>query len=240
LAFGNANGSTVLSLDTTTRDGSVAVVVNDQILHELRGDPARTHGERLPGDLIRALDLAGLTVDRVDLLAVAAGPGSFTGLRVGIAAMQGLATATGRRIVPVSALDALARAAAVPGTPVAAWMDAQRGQVFAALYDGRRDIVAAPTSLAPAETLTSWSTLLAAAGPVTFVGDGAVRYEATIRAALGLKAMIRQDVPLLAGAVGLIASEHPERAVLPHAVVPIYIRRPDAELARLRQRGRAR
>ena len=86
---------------------------------------------------MRVLDEAGRTLDAVDLLAVITGPGSFTGLRVGIATVQGLAMATGRMIVPVSTLDALARP---PGRNalVGAWMDAQRGEVFAALYDADR------------------------------------------------------------------------------------------------------
>ena len=85
-------------------------------------------------------DGAGVGMRDVDLLAVASGPGSFTGLRIGIATIQGLAMAHGKRVVPVSALEALARAAVNPPIDtIAAWMDAQRGEVFAALYsaDGR-------------------------------------------------------------------------------------------------------
>ena len=102
----------VLALDTTNRAGSVAVVNRGVLLGEIAGDPSRNYGERLPQDLMRVLAAAAIPLEAVDLLAVAAGPGSFTGLRVGIAAMQGLAMATGRKIVPVSALDALAAAGA--------------------------------------------------------------------------------------------------------------------------------
>ena len=102
----------ILALDTTTRAGSAAVLRDGRVLHELAGDPALTHGQRLPGELMRVLDAAGVRIEDVDLFAVAAGPGSFTGLRVGIATMQGLAMARGRRVVPVSTLEALARRAA--------------------------------------------------------------------------------------------------------------------------------
>ncbi len=98
----------VLALDTTTRTGSVAVVATGEVRWEGTGDPRLTHGERLPGELMTALHGAAVDLASVDLFAVAAGPGSFTGLRVGIAAMQGLAVATGRQIVPVSTLAALA------------------------------------------------------------------------------------------------------------------------------------
>jgi tRNA threonylcarbamoyladenosine biosynthesis protein TsaB len=227
----------VLALDTTTRSGSVAVVKDGTIVAELVGDGARTHGERLPRELMAALEQASVTLDAVDLLAVAAGPGSFTGLRVGIAAMQGLAMATGRRIVPVSALDALAAAGAqAPGADaVAAWMDAQRGEVFASLYDSSgMHIIQAASSLTPERTLDAWD--LRGRGLVRFIGDGASRYQANIRARLEAGAQI-QTTPPLAGVIGQIAARSPERGVLPHAVVPIYVRRSDAELARARGGG---
>jgi tRNA threonylcarbamoyladenosine biosynthesis protein TsaB len=224
----------VLSLDTTTRAGSVAVVDGDRVLSETRGDPSRTHGERLPADIDRALSAAGVTLDAVELLAVVAGPGSFTGMRVGIAAIQGLAMATGRRVVPVSALDALAAAGAADDIPVAAWIDAQRGEVFAALYDstGTRAIIAA-TSASAQRTLADWQD--ETSGAVRFIGDGAVRYADVIRAARGAAVDIR-PAPPLAGLVGRIAAVSSDRAVLPHAVVPIYVRKSDAELARERAR----
>lgn len=209
------------------------------VLAELEGDPAVTHGQRLPGDIMRALHQAGVALDAVELLAVAAGPGSFTGLRVGIATMQGLAFARGLRIVPVPALDALAQVARgqAPDAPrVAVWIDAHRGEVFGALYDAHGEPLASPTALPPGDTLGAWQDVLGT-GPVAWTGDGALRYRDTIADALGARAAIVAPPPL-AAPVGRIAARDPDRAVLPHAVVPIYVRRPDAELAR--ERGRAR
>src|SRR4051812_37344406 len=97
----------VLALDTTTRAGSVALVEDDRVVAERAGDPARSQGQRLPGDLA---DL-GAPWTAIDVFAVASGPGSFTGLRIGIATMQGLALVTGGRLVGVSALEALAQIA---------------------------------------------------------------------------------------------------------------------------------
>lgn len=228
----------VLALDTTGRAGSVAVVEDGRVRAELTGNPDRTHGERLPGDLLHVLDAAGVPLSAVDLLAVAAGPGSFTGLRVGIAAIQGLSTATGRLIVPVSALDALSAAAGGDGL-VGAWIDAQRGQVYAALYDLAAgeigEAIEPATSLPPRATLDLWAAHLAR--PARFIGDGAVRHAEVIASALpGAAAIV--PAPALAGIIGRLAASRPERAVRPHAVVPIYVRRPDAELARLRQADR--
>lgn len=224
----------ILSLDTTTRAGSTAVLRGGQVLAERAGNPEITHGERLPEDLMQVLRDAALRIEDVELFAVAAGPGSFTGLRVGIATAQGLAMARGRRVVPVSALEALARAAANETAPIAAWMDAQRGEVFSEVYapDGGRVLVPAASSL-PGPLLESWNDAAAPGIPV-FIGDGAVRYRREIASRFGDAARVLHPPPL-AGLIGQIAASFPERAVLPHAVVPIYIRRPDAELARARR-----
>ena len=104
----------VLALDTTTRRGSVALVRDGVELESYAGDEGVTHGQRLPGDLVRVLDRQKLSLGDVDLFAVAAGPGSFTGLRIGIATMQGLALASGKPIIGVSALDALHHASLLP------------------------------------------------------------------------------------------------------------------------------
>src|SRR6185312_7287850 len=90
-----------------TRAGSVALVVDDRVVDERAGDGSRTHGERLPAELAQL----GASWDSIDVFAVAVGPGSFTGLRIGIATIQGLALVTGRRIAAVSALEALAQRA---------------------------------------------------------------------------------------------------------------------------------
>src|SRR5438034_8845785 len=122
----------VLALDTTTPAGSVALVAEDgetaedrvmRVMDVRRGDPARTHAERLPAEILAVLDAHGLAVADVDVFAVASGPGSFTGLRIGIATIQGLAFVHRRRVVGVSALEALAQIAAAarpPGAIVAA------------------------------------------------------------------------------------------------------------------------
>jgi tRNA threonylcarbamoyladenosine biosynthesis protein TsaB len=230
-----------LALDTTTRAGSAALVAGGRVSAERRGDAARSHGERLPGELTALLDVCGTRLDAVDLYAVAAGPGSFTGLRIGIATMQGLAFVTGRPIVAVSALDALAHAVSAsrpPGAIVGAWMDAQRGDVFSALYRVTDGAPFTPERLipvedaavgAPADTAARWLARPETA-PVVVVGDGAVRY----RDAFAGSGTAVVDAPPLAGAIGLLAETLAARgaAAAPFAVRPLYVRRPDALLAR--------
>jgi tRNA threonylcarbamoyladenosine biosynthesis protein TsaB len=190
--------------------------------------------------LLRALESAGVGLDDIDLLAVAAGPGSFTGLRVGIATMQGLAFSRGLRIVPVSTLEAMAsEARRVSGHPlIAPWIDAQRGEVFAMLYGPDLDAVLVPaSSMAPLDTLAAWRAAIGSR-QLLFAGDGATRYRAVIESTLGEQARILEPVPRLAAAIGRIAAAEPQRAVAPHAVIPVYVRRSDAELARQRSAPR--
>lgn len=233
----------LLALDTTTRDGSAALVVDDRIAVERRGDPSRTHAERLPAEILALLTDQRVTLADIDLFAVSSGPGSFTGLRIGIATMQGLALVAGKPMVGVSALDALAHTASATretGERIGAVMDAHRGEVFAALFEladarrpqfdlGRLREIEGPTVGDPRTVLTRWFEL----GRVTvLVGDGVVRFADVI--AREYRSARCVPPPLLAGAIGRLALTRSARggAVHPAGVQPLYIRRPDAEIAR--------
>ena len=233
----------ILSLDTTTRAGSVALVEDHRVIAERRGDPSRTHAERLPREILALLGDHGRLSSDIDLFAVASGPGSFTGLRVGIATIQGLAFVHGRRIAAVSALDALAQSAGrdLPdGAAVGVWTDAQRRDVFTALYRIGADAVFTPARLRqidppavgdPAATLIRWTRLIDRE-PIVHAGDGAVQYGALIRAQRPDARII--DVPALAGVIGLMAAAIAETggAIEPDEIRPLYVRRPDAEVDR--------
>ncbi len=233
----------ILALDTSSAAGSAAVARDGVVLVEREGDGTRTHGERLPRELMTILEEAGVALRDVDRFAVATGPGSFTGLRVGIATIQGLALAQHKLVVPVSSFDALAsvcqRTSNVESRTselIAVWIDAHRGEVFGCLYDSdARTMVQPPSSRAPDATLGMWARAIDGHCRVQFAGDGAIKYAESIRARLGQHAVIPSSVPSLAGKIASIAAAEPQRAVVPHAVVPLYVRRPDAELARDRK-----
>jgi tRNA threonylcarbamoyladenosine biosynthesis protein TsaB len=226
----------LLALDTTTRAGSVAIVDDDRVLAEREGNAARSHTERLPQEILDALADAGLDVAAIDVFAVASGPGSFTGLRIGIATIQGMAMAAGKPVVPVSALEALAAQAAsgaADGTLVGAWMDAGRRDVFSALYAVDRSAPAgcvvreAASVDAPATVWRSWRD--AGQAPSVMIGDGAGLYADVFTGT----AIIVPHGPLavtLAQLARAVAARG--EASHPAAVHPVYVRRPDVEITR--------
>lgn len=216
-----------LALDTTTPGGSCAIVRDDRIVREAAGHRDRPHDARLPRDLMMLLDEARVDLREVDVYAVATGPGSFTGLRIGIATMQGLAFAAGKPLVGVSAFDALARTAGT-APAVATWVDAWRGEVFAARY--AHQIEVDPPTVEPPAAL-----LRRVAVPTLFIGDGASVYAEDIRGTLGDRALFADPLaPLLAGTIAQMALASAVSGGLPgpDAIRPLYVRRPDAELAR--------
>jgi len=231
----------VLALDTTTSTASAALVEDDRVVIERVGGASGSHAARLPGDLLALLRDAGVELPSVDVFAVASGPGSFTGLRIGIATMQGLAFVRGRSMVAASALEALAHSSgdAVPiGAVVGVWIDAHRGDVFSAAYriadapafaSERLIEIEGPAVGAPGATMSQWERRWGA--PALLIGDGALLYRAAAPEPTRLVAP-----PPLAGAIGRMASVRARAggAINPAAVQPLYVRRPDAVLARER------
>ncbi len=258
----------VLALDTTMRGGSCALARGGVVVRERAGDAGVSQAARLPRDLMALLDQTGTSLRDIDVFAVAIGPGSFTGLRVGIATMQGLAFAEGKALIGVSTFDALA-AIGESGTPggsgdpdaggspeqdppygrvaggsghqdppyarIATWVDAWRGDVFAALYEAGRE-VEPPAVAHPRDLLARID------APTLFIGDGAALHRDLIRGTLGAGARMASPAdPLLAGTIAVrataraIAGETPP----PHAIRPLYVRRSDAELARVATDARA-
>jgi tRNA threonylcarbamoyladenosine biosynthesis protein TsaB len=225
----------VLALDTTTRMGSCALARDGVVIREAASDPQQSAAEHLPGDLIVLLDSVSVGLDAIDVFAVATGPGSFTGLRVGIATMQGLAFAAGKALIGVSALDALARIATgrvlsdpgggpdqIPTETIATWIEAWRGEVYAGLYRGDKEIEAASVEH-PAAIIERV--------PVgtTFIGDGAVAFAGLIQTRNGTVL----DTPLIAGAIAEIADARARRGERPgpEEIRPLYVRRAYAESA---------
>lgn len=188
---------------------------------------ARSHAERLPLEAIGWLSSVGVSLSQLDAFAVVAGPGSFTGLRVGVAAVQGWAFAMGKPVIGVPTLDALASDAAVSGLRdvlVVPMIDGQRSEVFYSVW--RNGVEVSPAAaLRPAEAIAAVSAAFPGTA-VVVIGDGLIKYGALIDEAGWSRR--EMSAPLAASAVRL-AAEGRYPAATPHAIRPVYVRRPDAE-----------
>lgn len=129
----------ILAIDTTSEFGSIALTEGRHIVEELAVHAPEGFGHVLFGQIERLLARHAITVHQIDCFAAASGPGSFTGVRVGLSAVKGLAEATGKRVVAVSNLRALAFFGSAPLRAVV--IDARRGEVYAAVYNDRLEVV---------------------------------------------------------------------------------------------------
>lgn len=129
----------ILSIDTTAEFGSIALTEANVVIEEMALHAPEGFGHVLFGHITHLLDKNGTTVHQMECFAAASGPGSFTGVRVGLAAVKGLAEATGKRVVAVSNLRALASFGSAPLRAVV--IDARRGEVYAAVYNSRLELV---------------------------------------------------------------------------------------------------
>lgn len=216
----------LLAVETSTLAGGVAVLDGDRVLGEYVLDVRATHSERLMPAIDRLLADAGLGPGDLEGLAVAVGPGSFTGLRIGLSAVKGLALALGVPVAAVPTLDAMAAALPFAALPVCPVLDARKGEVYTSLYrwDGvamRRewDYLAIPPHTL-ADRLQE---------PAILLGDGA-RLVETPLARLAPPPR-RLPSPATVGWLGLQRLRAGE-AVAAADLVPIYLRPSEAELKR--------
>lgn len=220
----------VLAVDTTTPDGSVAVVEDSRILAELAVRTSSTHSARLLSSIDFLLEALSLDIRVLDGYAVSPGPGSFTGIRIGLSTVKALAFASGKPAAAVSSLAALAFRLADGGERwVAPVLDAKKGEVYASLIDvGPPEKTIVPEgALAPAEFLRR-------IGPrrtVLFGGGGAELYRPLIEDTLGPRALFSARPPFIASEVGILGVRLLGRdlGVTAESLEPLYYRSSQAE-----------
>jgi tRNA threonylcarbamoyladenosine biosynthesis protein TsaB len=220
----------LLAVESATLSGGAAILDGDRVLGEITLNIAITHSERLLAAVDRLLADCGLAPADLEGLAVSVGPGSFTGLRVGLATVKGLAMALDLPIAPVPTLDALAARLPFADAPVCPILDARKNEVYLSLYRWRgdrmcreREYLALPPELAVAE-LTA---------PVILLGDGieacrpwldgqgdGIRV-APVAQRLPATATVAELGHALLAAGGGVGAE---------ALVPLYLRPSEAEL----------
>jgi len=207
----------ILALDTTHEFGSLALARGGQILEEVLLHEPKGFSRILYGQLEQLLARQAIAPAAIDCFAAASGPGSFTGVRVGLACVKGLAEALGKPAVAVSNLEALARFGTAPLRAVV--IDARRGEIYGAVYSAQGELLS-PEVVAPFE---SW---LASLPP------GVGEFVCTDFQPPVPGASIVQAPRALAAAIAEIAAERLERgqACDPAALDANYVRRSDAEL----------
>jgi tRNA threonylcarbamoyladenosine biosynthesis protein TsaB len=222
----------VLAIDTSSPAGSVAIAEGDHLMAELLLDVHYTHSRRLMRDVDLLLRAVNLTVKDVDGFALTLGPGSFTGLRIGVATVKGMALVADRPVAGVLTLDALAQNLFATATEAWAVIDARKGEVFCACYEpGPEGMVrqGEPLLLSP-EGLAA-----RAGGPAVFLGSGVPLCEEALRAAAGGEHLFapRHLWAIRASVVAALGLERLRSGdVLDLATFgPVYLRPSEAELA---------
>jgi tRNA threonylcarbamoyladenosine biosynthesis protein TsaB len=222
----------ILSVETATLSGSVAVARGNEILGGVSGDATISHSNTLLGDVDKLLTQTQITLPEIDLFAVATGPGSFTGLRIGIATIKALAATLDRPTAGIPTLEAVALSGGVSAESVAL-LPAGRGEVFTQLFSVLQpDLVEALDDAAhipPARLFERYGDL----ETVTWCGEGAIVNRELIESwAADRDWKIAPQTNALASYVARLALTRFERNQFenPFALRAIYVRPADAQL----------
>lgn len=221
-----------LAIDTSTKTGSVALLRNDSILAECLINLGINHSETLLPTIKTILSVAGVETEEVALFAFTAGPGSFTGLRIGASTVKGLALATGKPVVGVSTMDALALNVANSTITICPMLDARKKEVYTALYRPSRDNL--PEKIGRDRVVDPEEFLKGLNGDVIFLGDGVRNYVGLIKKILHGRSHFAPPhlQHVKASAVGLIGMKKFSKGDILDliAFVPQYLRLSEAEM----------
>ena len=218
-------------MDTATRSCSVALTDGNRLSAEMTTTRKQTHSRHLMGMIDTVLRTAGLTVAEMDGFAANRGPGSFTGLRIGISTLKGLALASGKSLIGISGLEALARQFPFSTHLICPILDARKGEVYTAVY---QKTTAGITPLTEERAVPPAEAVSGIDRPCIFLGDGALLIRELISARLGDQALFAPAGfhTLRASMVAFMAKFRLEKGDIeaPAVFAPRYIRKSDAEL----------
>lgn len=221
--------SIILAVETSAQTASAAVMKDGVIVGEASFTNGLTHSQTIMPMVDFCLKGASVSISDVDVFAVSNGPGSFTGLRIGVGTVKGLAYAGGKGCIGVSTLKALAHNIAPTDALIVPIMDARRAQVYCAAY--RYCGAALSEVIAPAAMDVNELCGLINEKAV-FVGDGVKVYKEKIAAILGEKAFFAPPQLCLQRAASVCAAAAEQQIIAPEALEVIYLRKPQAERER--------
>ena len=216
----------ILAVDTSALTASVAVMEDSILKGEISYTTALTHSQTIMPMVDELLRNLSLTCDDIDLFACSDGPGSFTGLRIGIGTIKGLAYGCDKKVVGVSTLEALAYNVSSSNLLVAPIMDARRNQVYNALYrfqDGKIECIAPPRALSIEELAESISE------KTIFVGDGVKVYKDTLKELMGDNAVFALPQHCLQRAASVCFAASLKEPCDVNDLSVTYLRKPQAE-----------
>ncbi len=221
----------ILALDTASSTGSVALLDGQQMVAETLLNIKAVHSERLLDQVEQVLQAGQLTLAELDLIAVVRGPGSFTGLRIGLATAKGLAQAANLPLIGVSSLQMLAMNLPLCPVPICALLDARKKEVYTALYQW---VDGMPVAAGPEQVLPPEKALRQIEGDVALVGDAVELYLPLIDEILGTRARFPAAChhQPRASAAAVLAAQliQPDMQLDAALLAPVYIRPSDAEL----------
>jgi tRNA threonylcarbamoyladenosine biosynthesis protein TsaB len=222
----------ILAVETATLAGSIAIARGAEVIAGSNGDPAISHSNTLLADLDQLLHHTKIKLPEIDLFAVAAGPGSFTGLRIGIATIKALAATLARPTAAIPTLQAIALAGG-PAEASVALLPAGRGEVFAQLFsvanDGAVTARDEASHIAPAKMFDKYGSR----EKLLWCGAGAIAQRELIESTSAVKEWrIAPPAENLARHVATLALQNfrEGQLVAPDALQAIYVRPSDAEL----------
>lgn len=221
----------ILAADTSANVATVCVVQDGKLLAERVVDYKKTHSQTLMPMIDGVLADCGSDIAEIDLFAVANGPGSFTGLRIGVSTIKGMAHASGKPVAEISTLEALAHNVYMTDAVVCPIMDARRSQVYNAIYeweDGELEPLVEPRTVAIEDCVAD------AAGferKIIFVGDGVPVHREYIEKTLGDMAVFAPPScnSHRASSVAVLACRNEACRKSCYEVTPVYLRKPQAE-----------
>ena len=225
----------LMCVDTSGPSAGLALVRDGELIYEATLVNSLTHSVNLMPMAEEALRSSGLEMKDIGLFAAVVGPGSFTGVRIGVAAVQGMAQGLNKLCLPVNALEALAFGLLCDEHVVCPIRDARAGQVYGAAFRAGRRLMEDAVLKLP-EYLEEIRPM---GERFVFIGDGVPVSREKIMEALGERAAFAPShLSLLkAGSAAMIAWEKRGQAVQPHELLPLYLRRPQAEREREARNG---